>query len=81
VYSSQPEALFRRKSTTQKQVSFENTARSIGDVPREIRLGRIGNGRKTDPAYGEGGRGAKALGVPLSEVSKQPRCPEAHLDR
>ena len=49
-------------SPAQQQVLFENTARSIGDAPREIQLRHIGNCLKADPAYGEGV--AKALGIP-----------------
>jgi catalase len=51
---------------TQQQVLFENTARSVGDAPREIQLRHIGNCLKADPAYGAGV--AKALGISLSEV-------------
>ena len=52
----------------QQQVLFENTARSMGDIPREIKLRHIGNCMKADPAYGKGV--AKALGIPLSKVPK-----------
>ncbi|MGC2457811.1 MAG: catalase-related domain-containing protein [Gallionellaceae bacterium] len=47
---------------------FENTARSIGDAPRDVQLRHIGNCLKADPAYGKGI--AKALGISLSEVPK-----------
>jgi len=67
-YYSQPGALFRMMSPAQKKVLFENTARAMGDAPREIRIRHIGNCRKADPAYGEGV--AKALSIPSSEVPK-----------
>ena len=59
-------ALFRLMSPAQQQVLFENTARSIGDAPREIQIRHIGHCLKADPAYGAGV--AKALGIALSEV-------------
>ena len=43
----------------------ENTARAMGDAPKEIKVRHIGNCMKADPAYGEGV--AKALGIPMSE--------------
>ena len=45
-----------------------NTARAISGAPREIQIRHIGNFTKADPAYGKGV--AKALGIPLSELSK-----------
>jgi catalase len=45
----------------QRQVLFENTARSIGEAPKEIQLRHIANCTKADPAYGAGV--AKALGI------------------
>ncbi|MFA7242800.1 MAG: catalase [Sulfuricellaceae bacterium] len=65
-YYSQPGNLFRLMSAAQQQVLFENTARSIGDAPREIPIRHICNCLKADPAYGKGV--ADALGIPLSEV-------------
>ena len=65
-YFSQPGALFRLLNPVQRQVLFENTARSIGAAPKEIQLRHIANCTKADPAYGEGV--AKALGIRLSEV-------------
>jgi len=50
----------------QQNVLFENTARSIGDAPREIQVRHIGTCLKADPAYGKGG--ADALKIPLSDV-------------
>ena len=65
-YFSQPGALFRLMNPAQQQVLFENTARSIGEAPREIQLRHIRHCLKADPAYGEGV--AKALSIPMSEV-------------
>ena len=66
-YYSQAGDLFRMMSSEQKQVLFENTARAMGDAPKEIKIRHIGNCSKADPAYGEGV--AKALGIE-SEVSE-----------
>jgi len=65
-YYTQPGKLFRLMSPAQQQVLFENTARAMGDAPREVKIRHIGNCLKADPAYGKGV--AKALGIPLSEV-------------
>lgn len=65
-YYSQPGALFRLMSKEQQQVLFENTARAMGDAPREIKLRHISNCAKADPAYGEGV--AKALGLEVPDV-------------
>ena len=65
-YYSQPGALFRLMSPEQQQVLFDNTARNIADVPREIQIRHIGNCLKADPAYGAGV--AKALSIPLGDV-------------
>jgi catalase len=65
-YYSQPRALFNLMSPAQKKVLFENTARAMGDAPREIKIRHIGNCMKADKAYGQGV--ADALGVPISEV-------------
>ena len=67
-YYSQPGNLFRMMKPEQKAQLFGNTARAIGDAPREIKLRHIGNCLKADPAYGKGV--ADALGIPLSEVPK-----------
>ena len=50
----------------QQKVLFENTARAMGDAPREIKIRHIGNCMKADPAYGKGV--AAALGISLSEL-------------
>ena len=68
-YYSQPGALFRLMTPAQQQVLFENTARSIGDAPREIQARHIGNCLKADPAYGKGV--ADALGIALKELPRE----------
>lgn len=45
-------------SPAQQQALFENTARAMGDAPRQIKDRHIGNCMKCDPAYGEGVRHA-----------------------
>ena len=67
-YFSQPGALFRLMGPTQRQALFGNTARSIGDAPREIQLRHIAHCLEADPAYGKGV--ADALGIELSEVRR-----------
>jgi catalase len=52
----------------QQKVLFENTARAMGDAPKEIKARHISNCMKADPAYGEGV--ASALGISMSEVTK-----------
>jgi catalase len=49
-------------------VLFANTARAMGDAPKEVKVRHIGNCRKADPAYGKGV--ADALGILLSELPK-----------
>ncbi len=65
-YYSQPAALFRLMSAEQKQVLFENTARSVGGASVEVQKRHVANCLKADPAYGKGV--ANALGIPLGEV-------------
>jgi len=67
-YYTQPGKLFRLMNPAQQKVLFWNTARSLGDAPREIKQRHIGNCLKADPAYGEGVAGA--LGIPLAEFAK-----------
>ena len=55
-------------SAEEKKALFENTARAMGDAPKEIKVRHIGNCLKADPDYGEGV--AKALGIPMSDVKK-----------
>ena len=65
-YYSQPGKLFRMMSKEQKQVLFENTARNMGDAPKEIKIRHIKNCMQADEAYGKGV--AKELKVELSEI-------------
>ncbi|MBN1866802.1 catalase [Candidatus Sumerlaeota bacterium] len=65
-YYSQPGNLFRIMNPEQQAALFGNTARAMGDAPREIKIRHIGNCLKADPAYGKGV--ADALGIPLSDV-------------
>jgi catalase len=51
-----------------RQLLFENTARSVGGADVEVQKRHIRNCLQADPAYGEGV--AKALGIPLREVTK-----------
>ena len=67
-YYTQPGMLFRLMLPAQRQALFENTARAMGDAPKEIKVRHIGNCLKADPAYGEGV--AAALGIAMSEVPK-----------
>jgi len=52
----------------QQEALFGNTARAMGDAPREVKIRHIGNCLKADKAYGEGV--AKALGIPLAELPR-----------
>ena len=65
-YYEQPGKLFRLMTADEQQRLFENTARAMGDAPKEIKLRHIGNCLKCDPAYGKGV--ADALGIPVAEV-------------
>jgi catalase len=67
-YFSQPGMLFRLMSKEQQIALFGNTARALGDAPREIKIRHIGHCLKADPTYGKGV--ADALGIPLSEIPK-----------
>jgi len=60
-YYTQPGKLFRLMSAAQQKVLFENTARAMGDAPKEIKQRHIGNCMKADPDYGKGV--AMALGL------------------
>jgi len=51
---SQPGALFRLMTPSQRQVLFENTARSIHGASTAIKNRHIANCTKADPAYGAG---------------------------
>jgi catalase len=65
-YYSQPGALYRMMSPEQQAVLCENTARNMGDAPREIKIRHISHCMKADADYGSGV--AKALGIPVSDV-------------
>ncbi len=65
-YYTQPGLLFRLMSPQQQAALFGNTARAMGDAPKEIKVRHIGNCLRADPAYGKGV--ADALGIPLSDV-------------
>ncbi len=65
-YYSQAGDLFRIMSKEQQQVLFENTARNMGDAPKEIKIRHINNCLKADKAYGEGV--ANAAGIQISEL-------------
>jgi catalase len=67
-YYSQPGALFRMMSAEQQKALFENTARAMGDAPKEIKIRHISHCVKADSAYGEGV--ASAMGIPMSEIPK-----------
>jgi len=66
-YYTQPGKLFRLMTPEQQDVLFGNTARAIGDAPKEVQVRHIGNCSKADPEYGKGV--AKALGIDLTEVN------------
>jgi catalase len=66
-YYTQPGKLFRLMSSAQKKVLFENTARAMGDAPKQVKIRHIKNCLKADPAYGKGV--AKALGISLDEAT------------
>jgi catalase len=66
-YYSQPGNLFRLMTPDQQKALFENTARAMGDSPKEIKVRHIMNCLKADPAYGKGV--AEALGIHLAEVT------------
>jgi catalase len=67
-YYTQPGLLFRLMNREQQEILFGNTARAMGDAPREVKTRHIGNCLKADPAYGKGV--AAALGIPLDEISE-----------
>jgi len=68
-YYTQPGLLFRLMGPEKQALLFANTARDIANANHEIKVRHIGNCLKADPAYGAGV--AKAIGIPLSEVSKK----------
>jgi catalase len=66
-YYTQPGKLFRLMNTEQQKALFENTARAMGDSPKEIKIRHIRNCLKADAAYGKGV--ADALGIALEEAT------------
>ena len=67
-YYTQPGLLFRLMSREQQEALFGNTARAMGDAPREVKIRHVGNCMRADPAYGKGV--AAALGIPAGEVPR-----------
>ena len=67
-YFSQPGALFRLMTPTQKEALFANTGRAMAGVPDPIKARHVGNCLKADPAYGKGV--ADALGIAPGDVAK-----------
>lgn len=65
-YYTQPGKLFRLMTPEQKKVLFENTARAMGDIPKEIKLRHITNCYKADKEYGQGM--ADILGISIEEI-------------
>jgi len=65
-YYTQPGLLFRLIGSQKQKLLFENTARALGNAPKEIQIRHIGNCLKADTAYGKGV--ADALGISLDEV-------------
>lgn len=57
----QPGDLFRKMTSAQRQLLFENTARAMGDAKLHIKQRHVANCTRADPAYGAGV--AKALGL------------------
>jgi len=66
-YYTQPGNLFRLMSSEQQEALFGNTARAMGDAPKNIKLRHIGNCMKADPAYGKGV--AQAMEIDPEEVA------------
>jgi len=67
-YFSQPGMLFRLMNSEQQHALFDNTARALGDAPKEIKIRHIGHCLKADPVYGKGV--ADTLGIQLSQIPK-----------
>lgn len=55
-------------TAAQREALFANTARGLGDAPKEIKIRHVRNCAKADPAYGEGV--ANAMSISMSEVPK-----------
>jgi len=67
-YFSQTGGLFQLMNPEQQKLLFGNTARAMGDAPREIKVRHAANCYKAAPAYGEGV--ASAMDIPLNEIQK-----------
>lgn len=65
-YFTQPGKLFRLMPKDEQKRLFENTARNMGDIPKEIKIRHIKHCYLADPEYGKGV--AAALNIPLSEA-------------
>ncbi len=65
-YTSQPGKLFRLMTPAQQTVLFENTARALGDAPRDVKVRHIRHCAQADLAYGAGV--AKALGIAVTDA-------------
>ena len=66
-YFSQPSDLFRLMTKEKQGILFDNTARNLNGVPKEIQLRHLKHCYKADPAYGEGI--GKLLGIAVSEFN------------
>jgi catalase len=62
-YYTQPGDLFRLMTPAQRQILFDNTARSVGGASLEIQRRHVEHCRKADPAYGAGVARALKHGV------------------
>jgi catalase len=67
-YYSQAGNLFRLMNTEQQKILCENTARAMGDAPRDIKIRHIGNCWKANSAYGKGV--AMAMDISLDDIGK-----------
>lgn len=67
-YYSQAGNLFKLMSSEQQKALFGNTARAMGDAPRDVKIRHIGNCIKADSAYGQGV--AMAMDISLDEINK-----------
>ena len=65
-YYTDARALFNLMTDAQKQVLFENTARDMETVTKEVKLRHIKNCMNVDKAYGLGV--AKAMGINENEI-------------
>ena len=65
-YYTQAGDLFKMMNKNQQKVLFENTARAMGDAPKEIKVRHIKNCLQADKAYGQGV--AAALDISMNDV-------------